>query len=187
VPSVARPPPPLAPSTFSGLIDRVVTLRSRDVAGIKRHGEPRLLSRPANAFSWFQARAPVRAQLSVECIEDQLNDALQGSRFLEQVGRARHYGDLCRPAQSRGRSLVQSQDFHVPTTDDEQRGRMDLFEGRFGEIRPTPSRDHHLNKIGNLRGGNQSSRCACASAEQGDRQLAGIGPLPEPSNCAGQP
>jgi hypothetical protein len=125
--------------------------------------------------------------VSVQPIEGELNHAVQSSGLLEQMRCPGHNGNLRRPAQSCGRCPVQSQHLEVPTADYEQRGRADLFEGRPGEIRPTPSRDHQPNMIGKLRGGYQSSRCARAGAEQHHRQLTGIGLISQPPNCTDQP
>lgn len=95
----------------------------------------------------------------------ELHDTIQGPALLEQMGRPWHNGDLDRSTQLRSGRLVQIQHFEVPTTDDQQGGRLNPWQRVPGEVWPTPSRDHQLNMIRNFRSGDERRRCACAGAE----------------------
>ena len=70
--------------------------------------------------------------MSVQPIESELDDAVQGTGLLEQMGRSGTTAISTGPL-NRAAAAVQSQHLEVPTTDYQQCGRTDLFERRPGE------------------------------------------------------
>jgi hypothetical protein len=122
----------------------------------------------------------------VERIKSELNNAVQGSRFLEQVCRARYNDKLDGSSQPCCRSLVQIQHLGIPATDNEHRRRSDSIKCIPRKVRPTSSRDHQLNMIGNRCGRAEGGRCACARAEERNRDLLRITSIAQQPNRSGQ-
>lgn len=125
--------------------------------------------------------------MSVERIASQLDDAVHGAPFLEQMSGTWHDDDVGWAGQTSSRGLVQGQHLDVSTTDDEQRRRTNLFERVSRQVRPAPSRDHQLDPVGNLSGGLQSGSRSRAGAEQSQWQPGGLRPLAQPANSIGEP
>lgn len=103
--------------------------------------------------------------MRAKSVKRKLNDPVQRTGLLEQMGRAWYDGHVYRSGQACGRSFVQIQHLEVAATDDEQCGCTNSFERVSGEVRSTASRDHQLNMIRNFRSGNKGCRCARAGAE----------------------